>query len=160
MELGRHAVFSGIYSDEVSASVPLLRMYWESRLWRSACWVTTSSPKGSSQRAFRFASGHFQPLCPPLIRTAWYRRRGSKRFSLRNLRPVESLFPATMWKVVDPPIEGWCQTVPNEGNPRLILRLDPPIRSDLQTRAMSKSARVRAPAPLKSTGYPGSGYSC
>jgi hypothetical protein len=28
--------------------------------------------------------------------------------------------------------------VPNEGNPRLILRLDPPIRSVLQARAMSR----------------------
>jgi hypothetical protein len=32
---------------------------------------------------------------------------------------------------VDPPVEGWCQTVPNEGNPRLISRPDPLIRSSL-----------------------------
>jgi hypothetical protein len=35
---------------------------------------------------------------------------------------------------VDPPFKGWCQTVPNEGNPRLNLRLDPLIRSGLQAR--------------------------
>jgi hypothetical protein len=37
---------------------------------------------------------------------------------------------------VDPPIKGWCQTVPSEGNSRLILRLDLLIRSGLQARAM------------------------
>ena len=40
---------------------------------------------------------------------------------------------------VDPPLEGWCQTVPSEGNPRLILRLGPLIRSGLQAQAMSRA---------------------
>jgi len=39
---------------------------------------------------------------------------------------------------VDPPVEGWCQTVPNEGNHRLVLRLNPPIRISLEARAMSR----------------------
>ena len=43
---------------------------------------------------------------------------------------------------MDPPIEGWCQTVPSGGNARLILRLDPPIRSGLQAPAMSKGGSV------------------
>jgi hypothetical protein len=41
---------------------------------------------------------------------------------------------------VDPPLKGWCQTVPNEGNVRLILRLDPLLGRGLQAQAMSLSA--------------------
>lgn len=43
---------------------------------------------------------------------------------------------------VDLPLDGWCQTVPSEGNPRLILRLDPLIRSGLQAQAMSKGVSL------------------
>ena len=43
---------------------------------------------------------------------------------------------------MDPPIRGWCQTVPSEGNPRLILRLDSLIRSGLQARAMSEGVSL------------------
>jgi hypothetical protein len=40
------------------------------------------------------------------------------------------------------PSKGWCQTVPNEGNPRLILRLDPLIRTGLEAQAISKGASL------------------
>jgi len=37
---------------------------------------------------------------------------------------------------------GWCQTVANEGNARLILRLDPLIRSVLQIQVLSASMNL------------------
>jgi hypothetical protein len=40
------------------------------------------------------------------------------------------------------PFKAWCQTVPNEGNPRLILRLDPLIRTDLEARAMPRGVSL------------------
>jgi hypothetical protein len=40
------------------------------------------------------------------------------------------------------PERGWCQTVPTEGNPRLILRLDPLIRSGLEAQAMSNGVSL------------------
>jgi hypothetical protein len=43
-----------------------------------------------------------------------------------------ALLPPFAIRRVDPPLEGWCQTVPNEGIPRLILRLNPLIRTGLE----------------------------
>lgn len=37
---------------------------------------------------------------------------------------------------------GWCQTVPSEGNRRLVLRLDPLIRTGLEARAMSRGVSL------------------
>lgn len=47
---------------------------------------------------------------------------------------------------VDPPFEGWSQTVPNERNARLILRLDPLIRS------VSVTLREQPPLELVKSG--------